>query len=116
MTPDAFLTLALSLPEASLGRHQGGADVRVAGSIFASPADRAGGTAVIKLTLEQREVLCAAEPNVFHPVEGRGAARGWTRIVVAKVDEATAASALWMAWRNVAPRRLATAYPTTPRV
>jgi hypothetical protein len=112
MTPDAFLAIALALPDTSLGRHQGGADLRVAGKIFASPADRPGGTAVVKLTLDQRDLLCAAEPTVFHPVEGMGASRGWTRMVVANTDEATARSALWMAWRNVAPPRLAKASPT----
>ena len=111
MTPDAFLAIALALPETSLGHHQSGADVRVAGKIFASPADRPGGTAVIKLTLDQRELLCAAEPTVFMPVEGMGASRGWTRMVVGNTDEVTARSALWMAWRNVAPPRLARAHP-----
>jgi hypothetical protein len=110
MTPDAFLALALALPEVSLGRHQSGADLRVAGKIFASPANRPGGTAVVKLSLEQREMLCAAEPEVFRPVEGMGASRGWTRMVVANTDEATAVSALWMAWRNVAPPKLAKAH------
>ena len=110
MTPEAFLTIALALPETSLGRHQSGADIRVAGRIFASPADRPGGTAVIKLSLEQREMLCAAEPHVFRPVEGMGATRGWTRVTVANIDEATATSALWMAWRNVAPPKLLKAH------
>ena len=110
MTPDAFLELALSLPETAVGRHQSGDDLRVAGKIFASPATRAGETAVVKLTLEQREMLCAAEPEVFRPVEGMGASRGWTRVTVAKVDATTARSALWMAWRNVAPPRLAKAH------
>jgi hypothetical protein len=113
MNPDAFLAMALSLPETALGRHQSGADIRVAGKIFASPADRPGGTAVVKLTLDQRDLLCAAEPTVFQPVEGMGASRGWTRIVVANADAATARSALWMAWRNVAPPRLAKAHPET---
>jgi hypothetical protein len=111
MTPDAFLAIALALPEASLGHHQSGADVRVGGKIFASPADRFGGTAVIKLTVDQRELLCAAAPTVFHPVEGMGASRGWTRMVVANTDKTTALSALWMAWRNVAPPRLLRAHP-----
>jgi hypothetical protein len=110
MTPDAFLAIALELPEVSVGRHQAGADLRVAGKIFASPADRPGGTAVVKLSLEQREMLCAAEPHIFRPVEGMGASRGWTRVVVANADEATATSALWMAWRNVAPPKLAKAH------
>ncbi|HZZ89521.1 MAG TPA: MmcQ/YjbR family DNA-binding protein [Caulobacteraceae bacterium] len=107
MSPEAFLALALSLPQTALGRHQAGPDLRVGGKIFASPADRPGGTAVIKLTLEQREMLCAAEPDVFRPVEGMGASRGWTRVVVANADEPTARSALWMAWRNVAPPKVA---------
>jgi hypothetical protein len=111
MTPDAFLELALSLPETTIGRHQSGEDLRVGGKIFASPADRAGGTAVVKLTLDQRELLCAAEPDVFMPVTGMGASRGWTRIAVAHADEATAKSALWMAWRNVAPPKVRKAHP-----
>jgi hypothetical protein len=110
MTPDAFLELALSLPETTVGRHQSGEDLRVAGKIFASPANRPGGTAVVKLTLEQREMLCEAEPDVFRPVEGMGASRGWTRITVARADATTAGSVLWMAWRNVAPQRLSKAH------
>ena len=110
MTPAAFLALALSLPETALGRHQSGEDLRVAGKIFASPATRPGATAVVKLTLEQREMLCAAEPEVFQPVVGMGASRGWTRITVANIDETTARSALWMAWRNVAPPKLREAH------
>ena len=114
MTPDAFLKLALSLPQTTVGRHQSGEDLRVAGRIFASPATRPGGTAVVKLTLEQREMLCEAEPEVFRPVEGMGASRGWTRITVERVDATTAGSALWMAWRNVAPPRLAKVHATGP--
>jgi hypothetical protein len=110
MSPTAFLDLALSLPQAELGRHQGGADVRVAGKIFASPADRPGGAAVLKLTLGQREMLCQAEPAMFEPVQGRGGERGWTRLIVAEADAATATSALWMAWRNAAPPKLLQAH------
>jgi hypothetical protein len=40
-----------------------------------------------------------------------GASRGWTRIVVANADDATARSALWMAWRNVASPKLRKAHP-----
>jgi hypothetical protein len=111
MSPAAFLELALSLPETAAGRHQSGEDLRVAGKIFASPATRAGETAVVKLTLEQRDMLCAAEPDVFTPVVGMGASKGWTRMTVANADAATASSALWMAWRNVAPPKLRKAHP-----
>jgi hypothetical protein len=115
MTPQAFLDLALTLPQTALGHHQGGADLRVGGKIFASPADRPGETAVIKLTLEQREMLCAAEPSVFRPVEGMGASRGWTRLVVANADEITARSALCMAWRNAAPPKVRKSHPEPGR-
>ena len=106
MTPAAFLDLALSLPETALGAHQSGADLRVAGKIFGSTADRPGGAAVLKLTLDQRRMLCEAEPAMFEPVQGRGGDRGWTRLIVAEADEPTARSALWMAWRNAASARL----------
>ena len=111
MTPAAFLELALSLPRTAVGRHQSGEDLRVGGKIFASPATRPGGSAVVKLTLEQRDVLCAAEPEVFTPVVGMGASKGWTRIFVARADETTARSALRMAWRNVASAKLRDAHP-----
>lgn len=111
MTPAAFLRLALSLPEATKGAHQGGADIRVANKIFASPADRNEGEAVIKLTSEQQDLMCAAEPDVFKPVPGGWGARGWTRVFVKKADAATARSALWMAWRNVAPAKLQKLHP-----
>jgi hypothetical protein len=111
MTPAAFLQLALSLPDTAVGHHQSGEDLRVGGKIFASPATRPGATAVVKLTLEQREMLCAAEPDGFRPVEGMGYAKGWTRITVADIDETTARSALQMAWRNVAPPKVRRAHP-----
>lgn len=115
MTPQEFLQLALSLPEATVGRHQGGADIRVAGKIFASPADRPGGTAVLGLTCDQSEMVCGAEPAVFQPVKGRGGARGWTRLIVAAADESAARSALWMAWRNAAPPKLLAAWKDSER-
>jgi hypothetical protein len=111
MTPAAFLKLALSMPSTALGAHQSGADIRVAGKIFASPADRPGGAAVLKLTPDQRALLCAAEPSMFEPVEGRGGPQGWTRLIVARADPAAAQSALWMAWRNAAPAKLLRQYP-----
>src|SRR5215472_8312439 len=110
MTPQDFLQLALGLPEATLGRHQGGAHIRVAGKIFASPADRPGGTAVLGLTPDQSEMVCGAEPSVFQRVQGRGGARGWTRLTVTAANETTAQSALWMAWRNAAPPKLLAAW------
>ena len=111
MTPATFLKLALALPGVSRGEHQGGADLRVGGKIFSSPADREG-AAVLKFTPEQQEILCAAEPAVFEPVPGGWGRKGWTRFLVTHADETTARSALWTAWRNVAPKKLQRDHPS----
>lgn len=111
MTPKAWQDLALTLPETMLGRHQGGADLRVGGKIFATPADRPGETAVVNITPMEQEMLMEAEPAAFEKVKGKGGEAGWTRITVANLDEATALSALRMAWRKVAPPKVARAHP-----
>ena len=111
MTPAAFLKLALTLPEVTEGKHQGGADLRVAGKIFASPAVREGGAAYLKLSPDQQQMLCAAEPKAFAPVPGGWGLRGATWIYPKHVNAKTAQSALWMAWRNAASKKLLKAHP-----
>lgn len=110
MTPAAFLKLALSLPEAALSSHMGHADIRVGGKIFASPADRPGGLAVLKLRPDQQQMLCEAEPGAFVAVKGGWGAKGWTYLKAGACDAATARSALWMAWRNTASKSLQKAH------
>jgi len=116
MTPAAFLKLALSLPETTEGAHMGHSDLRVAGRIFSSRADRPSlgkkeGAAYLKLTPEQQAMLCAAEPGMFSAVPGGWGLKGATWIHVAKADAKTATSALWMAWRNAAPKTLLKQHP-----
>ena len=111
MTPAAFLKLALSLPETSLGQHVGHADVRVANKIFSSPADRPGGAAYLKLTPDQQKMLCEAKPEMFAPVRGGWGVNGATWIYVPKADAKSAKSALWMAWRNAASKTLLKQHP-----
>lgn len=112
MTPGAFEKLALAMPGAEASSHHGNADIRVAGKIFATPADRKGDKrfAVLKLTPDQQQMMCEAEPNIFRPVPGGWGAKGWTQFVVANADAATAKGALWTAWRNVAPKTLQKAH------
>jgi hypothetical protein len=114
MTPAAFLKLALSLPEAAEASHFGQRDIRVRGKIFASPGERANGAAVLKFTPEQQQTFCEAEPGMFTAVPGGWGAKGWTQLFVSKVDAATARSALWTAWRNVAPKTLQKLHPAPP--
>ncbi len=113
MTPAAFLKLALAMPNAELSSHHGQGDIRVGGKIFASPADRGDDApfAVLKFTAEQQAMLCEAEPQTFEPVPGGWGKQGWTHFLVKSANTATAKSALWMAWRNVAPKKMQKDYP-----
>jgi hypothetical protein len=105
MTPAAFGKLALSMPEAEASSHFGVPDYRIAGKIFAT-AGKMDGRAVLKLTPDQQQFLCEAEPKMFAPVESAWGRKGWTNLMLAKAGAKTAKSALWMAWRNAAPARL----------
>lgn len=110
MDNEDFRVLALGLPEATQSSHMGAADFRVRGKIFAQPAGKPGGSALIKLTREQQEMMCAAEPAVFAPEPGHWGRMGWTRLGLDTTDEVTARGALWTAWRNVAPKALGRAH------
>ncbi len=43
---------------------------------------------------------------MFTPCNGAWGAKGWTYLILAAADEATAASALRMAWRNTATPKI----------
>jgi hypothetical protein len=104
MNTDDLRRIALTLPEAAENAHFGKPDFRVRNRIFASlPAsDRA----VVKLTPEQQEVMCAAEPAMFEPIGGAWGRKGWTSVDLTATDQATLQSALTTAWKNVAPGTL----------
>ena len=110
MDTEAFTNLALSLPEAAQSSHMGAIDFRVRGKIFAQPPGQPGGSAILKLTREQQEILCAAAPDLYAPEPGHWGRLGWTRLAIDAADETTASGALWTAWRNVAPKALVKAH------
>jgi GNAT superfamily N-acetyltransferase len=105
--------MALASPEAVEGAHMGHPDFRVGGKIFATLTPERG-LAMVTLTPEQQEILCAAEPAIFAPVPGGWGRRGSTHIRLAAADAATLESALIMAYRNVAPKRLAASLKAAP--
>ncbi|MEJ6785038.1 MmcQ/YjbR family DNA-binding protein [Aminobacter sp. Piv2-1] len=108
MTPEDVRRIALELPGATEKSHFGKPDFRVRDRVFASlPED---GNAVIKLTRDQQEMMCAAEAAVFQALEGGWGKQGWTRLLLAAADEKTLRSALTTAWRNVAPATLCKAF------
>jgi hypothetical protein len=109
MTPDHFRRLALALPEAVEGAHQGHADFRVGGRIFATLGYPNADSAMVKLSPELQEIISAAEPAVFRPVPGGWGRKGATLVHLPAAGTEAVSGPLTSAWRRVAPRRLASA-------
>ena len=104
MSSSRFRRVALALPGAIEGSHQGHADFRVGKRIFATlgyPDDSWG---MVKLTPELQSMLVEAEPEIFRPVPGGWGKHGNTNVRLAKADPTTLQSALTMAWKNIAPK------------
>lgn len=108
MTPQDVRRIALELPAATEKSHFGKPDFRVGDRVFATlPED---GNAVVKLTRDQQEMMCASGPAIFQPVAGGWGKQGWTVLMLAAADEKTLRSALVTAWRNTAPITLRKAF------
>ena len=102
MSSSQFRRIALSLPDATEGSHQGHADFRVGTRVFATlgyPDDAWG---MVKLTPEQQSIVVESEPEIFRPVAGGWGKQGSTNVRLAKADQTTLRSALTMAWNNIA--------------
>ena len=107
MTAEEFRQLALSLPEATEGSHMGHADFRVRRKIFATLGHPADGWGMVKLTPPQQAEWVAAHGDVFRPVPGGWGEQGATHVLLARATEGVVRPALFAAWRNAAPSRLA---------
>jgi len=88
MTVEKYRQLALALPEVAEG----------------SPRLNRG---ALKLTIEQQKSLMAAEPACFGNAVGAWGRKGWTLVQLQRANSAIVGRVLEMAWRNVAPKRLA---------
>ena len=84
----------------------GSADFRVGNKIFATLGNPDAAWGVIALTADQQAMLLDTAPDLFVAVPGGWGARGWTRVRLAAADAAAVRSALTMAWRNRAPKKL----------
>jgi hypothetical protein len=101
-----FRRFALGLPEAVEGSHFGNADFRVGGKIFATLALEKKGFGVLLLTPEQQAGMVDDAPEIFSPVPGGWGRQGATRVRLSKVPADILKSALRLAWRKRAPKRL----------
>jgi hypothetical protein len=104
MSSQRFRQAALKLAGVTEGAHQGHADFRVNGRIFATlgyPDEEWG---MVKLTAEQQTMLVEAEPEIFRPVPGGWGKSGSTNVKLAAADQVTLKSALTMAWSNIASK------------
>ena len=106
MTPVQFRQIALGLPEVSESAHMDHPDFRVGGKIFATlgyPDDEHG---MVVLPPEDQATLVRKHPKAFALAKGAWGKRGSTTVRLELVDKATLKSALELAWRNKAPKKL----------
>jgi hypothetical protein len=106
MTADEFREMVLSLPETSEAEHMRHPDFRVGGKIFATLSPPGQGWAMVKLTPEQQEAFVQAEPEVFSLFNGAWGSSGATKVNLRAAKKTTLRTALVLAWRNRAPKRL----------
>ena len=105
-----FRGMALALPEVEEGAHGGHPDFRVGGKVCATLVP-AKGQAMVALTVEQQARAMEEHPGMFVPAAGAWGARGATMVVLARAKAAPVKTALLLAWRNKAPKRLLEAWP-----
>jgi hypothetical protein len=115
ITPAALRKLALSLPGAEEHPHWGNPSFRVRGKIFAT-MNEAERRATLKMSVEERETIAAAAPEVFEVLAWGN--QGWTRVDLRRVDRVLIEELLTSAWRRLAPKRVVAAFDAaslTPR-
>lgn len=105
MTADEFRALALSFPQAAEGSHFDTADFRVGKKIFATLRE-SDGRAVLKLSLDEQQLLMETGRGIFVPIKGSWGMKGWTQIMLEQADAETVRHAMALAWKSVASEKL----------
>jgi len=107
MTSEAKVrALALALPEAVEAPHFEATSFRVRTKIFATMGEREL-PLVVKLQPDQQAMMTETQPGVFVAIPGHWGRAGWTSVAIKAADEKTVGHALRLAYRNVAPKKLA---------
>lgn len=106
MTTTEFRKMALSFTEAVEASHMSHPDFRVGGKIFATlgyPDEEHG---VLKLSPQEQQKMISEWPAAYSAAKGAWGRRGHTQVLLSAIDPDTLHSAMTLAWRNTAPRRL----------
>src|SRR5262249_50987281 len=104
MTPQAFRSLALALPEASEGSHMGHADFRIGKRVFATLGYPDASHGMVRLTPAQQAQAVRRTPTVFMPAAGKWGTGGATLVRLSAATAVRLRPLLKSAWSNVAPK------------
>jgi len=96
VTAEHFRALALACPDVVEGAHQGSADFRCAGRVFAT-IHANGETGMVKLPPGEQARLVAAH-DAFRPASGAWGRAGCTLVELAAVTRAELRDAVTAAW------------------
>jgi hypothetical protein len=103
--PGDIRRLALELPGTEVADHHGETAFVVAGKILCTiHTDQP--RIMVKLDAEDQLNLAAAHPGMIEPVPGYWGRKGSTFVAYEEADEDLIRTLLWMAWTNVAPKKL----------
>ena len=98
MNAEAFRALALELPGVVEASHQGHADFRVRGKIFATLGYPDDGHGMVKLSPDEQAKRVRQFPGVFAPAKGAWGEQGSTLVKLEAATEAAMKSAIRSAW------------------
>lgn len=111
VTPAQFRKLALAMPDSIEAPHFELTSFRSGGKIFATMSEK-DARVMVKLTLEQQEMMTAAEPTIFQRIPNAWGDKGATWMHLKHADKATAESALKTSFANLnAPKKKAAKKP-----
>lgn len=102
MTAREFRALALAHPGAIESGHQGHADFRRGGRIFASLNSPDAGWAMVRLTPAQQSAVLKKATGAFRPANGAWGAQGYTLLFLADAEAELTSDALRLAAANAA--------------
>ena len=107
MTPAAFRQLALSLPQATEGVHDGLATFLVRGRRFATLGWPEPHKVAMVLSPAEQALLLDVCPHAVAAAPGSFGRMGHCHLDLAAADDATIHSVTLMSWRRHAPKHLA---------